>query len=303
MRDLRRLKALHAFEAVARHGSYIAAAEELSVTPAAVGQHIRALEAAMAVALFVRSGRGAQRLSPTREALLIIADVRQAFDLLDASLQRIKEVAGRQSVAVTVSQSFAAKWLMPRIVRFSEAFPHIDVRVDISDRLVSLGHGEAELGIRCGQGEWPQCHSMRLMGEEVFPVCSPAFAKKLRKGTTPNELPAKSLIVDASPKPSPHYPTWTSWLQFSGVQKPAVPRGLHLNSASAVMQAAANGQGVALARGALVRDDLIAGQLVRLFPRVRITTDWAYYLVAPIRNEPSAASRAFSQWLIDECKR
>jgi LysR family transcriptional regulator, glycine cleavage system transcriptional activator len=194
MRKLAMLRALQAFEAAARHENYVDAAAELSVTAAAVGQQVRALEAWLGQALFDRRTHGAKRLRPTEAALTALPEFKLGFDQLDAGLRRLRQ-GQRSLVTVSASQAFVARWLLPRLAGFANEQPGIDVRLDVSDRLVDLSHGEADIGIRCGAGHWPGLQARRLMDEVVLPVCSPSL---LRSGAPANahELAALPLIED-----------------------------------------------------------------------------------------------------------
>lgn len=290
------LRAIQAFEAVARHENYADAAAELHVTPAAIGQQVRALEAWLGAALFRRLPSGAKRLALTEAAAAALPAFKSGFDQLDAGLRRLR-LSQRPLVTVAVSQAFVARWLLPRLDRFSAAHPTVEVRLDVSDRLADIEHGESDLGIRCGPGQWPGLSATHLMNEEVFPVCSPAL---LHGGGAPTDAAALArlpLIHDLTMQQAGVFPTWREWLQQQGLPLPAGEQGLQINSSAAVVQAAINGQGVALARRAFANDEVHSGRLLRLLPQVRWPVRWAYYLVQPADSTPPAPVRAFIDWL------
>ncbi|WP_158292369.1 formimidoylglutamate deiminase [Paracraurococcus ruber] len=155
MRSLPRLRALLAFDAAARHGRFVAAAAEPHVTPAAIGQQVRGLEAALGVRLFVRRPHGTARLVPTEDARAALRDIAEGFDNLEAGLRRLGGRVPRAVVVVTASHALAARWLLPELPDFAQGHPGVDVRLDITDRLLDLAQGEADLGLRCGPGGWP----------------------------------------------------------------------------------------------------------------------------------------------------
>jgi LysR family transcriptional regulator, glycine cleavage system transcriptional activator len=300
MRNLQMLRSIQAFEAAARKQSYVEAAVELSVTPAAIGQQVRALEAWLGVALFKRLGSGSQRLVLTDVARAALPDFEQGLDRLDQGLRRLRQQRLRATVTVSASQSFVARWLLPRMPRFNAVHPDVDVLLDVSDRLVDLEHGEADLAIRCGAGRWARLQAERLMDEEVFPVCSLSMLKDERGPRTATQLSRMCLIHDLTMAPQAVFPTWNAWLQAQGVTRAVPDRGMRINSSAAVIQAAIHGQGVALARRAFVVDDLASGHLVRLLPHLRWPITWGYYVVRAQRTQPAEPAERFVAWLREE---
>ena len=302
MRTLAHLNALRAFEAAARHLSYARAAAELNVTPAAVGQQVRALEAWLGTPLFHRNAGPPVRLALTDAARAALPDLRDGFDRLAAGLQRLRETRTGGIVAVTVSPAFAAKWLLPRLDGFRAAHPGLDVRLDVTDRLADLRAGEADVGVRYGGGRWPGLEAARLLAEEVFPVCSPGLLKGPPPLRGPDDLRHKTLIHDATIGFDADFPSWPRWLAAAGVRGVDAGRGLRINASAAVTQAAIAGQGVALGRSVVVADDLAAGRLVRLFPDVRCSVGWAYWVVHTPEGARLAKVAAFRDWLVAEAR-
>lgn len=297
MRSLSRLRALLAFDAAARHGSFVAAAAELHVTPAAIGQQVRALEAMVGTRLFVRRPHGAARLVPTEDARAALKDITEGFDSLAAGLRRLRGRTPRSVVVVTASHALAARWLLPELPDFGQRHPEVDVRLDVTDRLLDLAQGEADLGLRCGPGGWPGVQATHLMDEEIYPVCSPALLGDARP-QAPGWLAGQTLIHDTTAPAAAVFPDWPRWLVFAGISIANAERGLRINASGAVLQAAAKGQGVALARHALVAHDLAEGRLVRLFPTLRWPIPWAYYLVTGARAARRPEVAAFRDWLV-----
>ena len=294
------LNALRAFEASSRHQSFSAAAAELHVTPAAVGQLVRTLEDWLGTPLFLRGSSGRARLVATESAERALPDIRAGFDRLALGLERLKEGSTNGVLTVTVSPSFAAKWLLPRIDRFQTAWPDTDVRLDTSLKPVDFVAQRVDAGVRYGMGSWPGLAADKLMDEEVYPVCSPELLRQLWRLRKPSDLARGTLIHDLSMDGQTGFPTWNAWLQKAGARNVATTRGMKINNSAAVLQAAIEGHGVALARSVMARDDLTTGRLVRLFPEISFASALAYYVV--YRPECASLPRlvAFRDWLLKE---
>lgn len=294
------LNALRAFEASARHQSFSAAAVELNVTPAAVGQLVRSLEEWLGMSLFVRSTSGRARLVATEAALRALPEIRAGFDKLSLGLERLKESTASGVLTVTVSPAFAAKWLLPRFERFQAACPDTDVRLETSLKLVDFVAQRVDIGVRYGTGTWQGVTAEKLMEEEIYPVCSPEFLRRNQFLHKLSDLGRVTLIHDLSMDGHAGFPTWDRWLQESGTMGISTSRGMKINNSAAVLQAAIEGRGVALARSVMAHDDLAAGRLVRLFPEIRFVSELAYYVV--YRPECASLPRliAFRDWLRHE---
>ncbi|WP_175024339.1 MULTISPECIES: transcriptional regulator GcvA [Burkholderia] len=294
------LNALRAFEASARHRSFSAAAAELHVTPAAVGQLVRALEEWLGTPLFHRGASGRLRLVPTEAAERALPDIRAGFDRLTVGLERLKEGSTSGVLTVAVSPAFAAKWLLPRIERFQNAWPDTDVRLDTNLKPVDFVTQQIDIGVRYGTGSWPGLVADKLMDEDVYPVCSPGLLRGRPRLQKPADLARETLIHDLSMDSRTGFPAWDTWLHRAGVADAATGRGMQINNSAAVLQAAIDGHGVALARSVMARDDLATGRLVRLFPEITFASPLAYYIV--YRNECSGLAKlaAFRDWLLKE---
>lgn len=299
MRSVAHLNALRAFEASARHQSFSLAAQELNVTPAAVGQLVRTLEDWLGSPLFVRSTSGRARLVTTEVAEQALPDIRAGLERLAVGLERLRSGSAGGVLTVTVSPAFAAKWLLPRIERFQAAWPETDLRLDTSLKPVDFVAQRIDVGVRYGRGQWPGLAAEKLMDEEVYPVCAPAL---LATATlqAPGDLRGQVLIHDQSVDTSTGFASWQAWLRHAGVQGVPTDRGLRINNSAAVLQAAIDGQGVALARSVMAHDDLAAGRLVRLFPQVRLESALAYYVVYRPECIAQPKVAAFRDWLLRE---
>lgn len=294
------LNALRAFEATARHQSFSAAAAELQVTPAAVGQLVRTFEQWLGAPLFDRGGGGRAKLVPTDAAERALPDIRAGFDRLALGLERLKEGSTGGVLTVAVSPAFAAKWLLPRIERFQALCPDTDVRLDTNLKPVDFVAQRIDIGVRYGMGRWPGLTADKLMAEEVYPVCSPRLLREHRLLQKPDDLDGQTLIHDLSMGRTTGFPTWDTWLERAGVTHVSATRGMKINNSAAVLQAAIDGRGIALGSDVMARDDLASGHLVRLFPEITLTSPLAYYVV--YRTEYAGLPRlvAFRNWLLKE---
>ncbi len=297
------LNALRAFEASARHQSFAAAATELNVTPAAVGQLVRTLEDWLGTPLFHRATSGRARLVPTEAAERALPELRAGFDRLSLALERLREGSTRGVLTVTVSPAFAAKWLLPRLESFQSACPETDIRLDTSLKPVDFVAQRIDIGVRYGAGHWPGLRADRLLDEEVFPVCSPLLEQKSRRLRKPADLLNETLIHDLSMGEDEGFPTWDSWLRTVGVTHTTpTRRGLKINNSAAVLQAAIDGQGVALARSVMAHDDVASGRLVRLFPAVRMASPLSYYIVYRADCAGMPRTERFRTWLLRQAR-
>jgi LysR family glycine cleavage system transcriptional activator len=295
---LAHLNALRAFEATARLGSYVRAADELAVTAAAVGQQVRMLEEHFGSALFERQGK---KLVLTEAARAVLPDIKDAFDRLAQAANRLRETRHADLVTITLPRSFTAKWLIPRIEAFSMAHPEVDLRLDTTDRLVDLLRENIAVGIRYGIGRYPGLDATLLMADEVFPVCSPSLLTRMRKLREPDDLAHFKLIHDTTMESHTSFPTWTTWLKAAGARKVDARRGLRVNSPIMALQAAIDGQGVALARTVTAADDLREKRIIRPF-RFACATNYSYYLLYPAGLPLSQAASAFCRWLKNEVR-
>jgi LysR family transcriptional regulator, glycine cleavage system transcriptional activator len=301
MRAPHHLNALRAFEAAARHLSYVAAADELNVTPAAVGSLVRSLEAVVGVELFYRSQAGPARLVLTEAAQAVLPELQAGFDHLTSAFERLKAAQGQITINITVPPAFADKWLLPRVERFAAKHPLYDLRIDTSGRLVDFAAERMDVGIRYGGGRWPGLKAAFLLRDAFFPVCSPALLEGPRPLRAPEDLKHHTLIHDRSMAFESVFPTWRTWLQAAGFPHITCDRGLQINDPTAAYQAAINGSGVALGRTTLVALDLEAGRLVRPFGD-EIECELAYYLVHRPGADQDPGIAAFKSWICTEAK-
>jgi LysR family transcriptional regulator, glycine cleavage system transcriptional activator len=293
-RRLPPLNTLRVFESGARRLSFTRAAEELHVTQAAVSHQIKALEDWLGAPLFMRLNRG---LKLTAAAEQYLRDISAALDLIAAATGQLMRHEGKRILSVAMFDSFASTWLMPRLKSFRQQYPDIDVRILSVDREVDVfERGDVDLEVRYGDGNWPELSATKLMDEEIFPVCSPSVAAGPPPLRTPGDLKHHTLLHDVM------VTDWSMWLEAAGVRGIDGERGPGFNHSYLVMQAAVNGDGVALGRSVLVADALARGELVRPFAP-SIPSAYSYYLVSsePLTEEPTVA--AFRAWILQQALR
>jgi len=285
---------VRAFEACARLGSTVAAASELGVTHGAVSKQLALLEAWLEVALFDRSG---VRLAPTAAGARYAATLGRVFELLETATRDVTGADGAAGVVrVSTTPSFAALWLVPRLPTFRALHPDTEVWVSGTKALVSLGaEGAADVALRMGRGPWPGVRAEPLMSDHLVVVCTPSLAARLRR---PADLARATLLHDQDPRAA-----WSDWLEAADLGRPAWgERGPRLADGALLLQAAAVGQGVALAYGKLAASYLEDRRLVQPFgPTVALGP--TYWLISPVRGTPATrASRTFAAWIREAAK-
>ncbi|MCB1755303.1 MAG: transcriptional regulator GcvA [Gammaproteobacteria bacterium] len=305
-RQLPPLNALRAFEAAARHLSFSKAADELNVTKAAISHQIRGLEDYLGFSLFERHNRS---IALTEAAEQSLGKLREGFNCLSEAVHLMRSHVDVETVSIWTAPSFASKWLIPRLHRFSSQFPEIDLKVmsdvkllgassgmDAIDRL-SRGH-DVDVVIRFGSGNYPGYRVDRLLDVEAVPLCSPALVEQgehpLRR---PADLRFHTLLHDDTDYRG--RPSWANWLAHYGVKGVNHKRGLHFNHVLMAMGAAIDGQGVLLSMERLARKDIAEKRLCIPFD-LRLPLEHAYHV---IRTESSGRRRAvkhFIDWLLEE---
>ena len=285
-RRLPPLATLRPFEAAARLESFTRAAAELHLTHGAVSHQVRALEEHLGTPLFARHGKrvtltaaGRAFADAVRDAL---GEIAQAADALRARRD--------DRLSVSVLPSFASRWLMPRLIRFMDANPHLEVNVTASNALADFVADEVDVAIRFGVGPWPTLACEKFLEDEYFPVASP----KLRRGKlprTPRELLSLGIIREDRDY-------WSDWFAAAGVEMEQVraTRGPIFNDSTYSLQAAARGEGIALARRSIATEDLERGTLKRLFD-VSVPSRERYWFVSPRESAELPKVKAFRDWV------
>ncbi|MCY0389091.1 transcriptional regulator GcvA [Robbsia sp. Bb-Pol-6] len=292
LQHLPNLSALRAFEAAARLESFSQAASELFVTHGAVSHQIRGLETALQTPLFARLGK---RVVLTEAGRRYATQIRAALHAIAAATEDLR--GGRaQRLVVSVLPSFAARWLMPRIGRFIERHPDLDIEIRASSELVDFARSDVDVGLRHGRPmPTPGLHVETLIRDVYFPACSPSF-KGGRRPATPAEMLSFGLLQSCGDEP------WRLWFDAAGLHDAPEPvHGPRYLDSSHLLDAALRGQGIALVRSSLAADDLRAGRLLRLFD-VDASSGALTRAVCPVALRETARVRAFFDWLTEEVR-
>lgn len=294
------MTALRAFVVAAQHRSFVRAADALNVTPAAIGQQIRLLEAHLGHTLFHRDRR--QMLLPTEAAQRLLPGLVDGFASIMTAVAQVNEDETGLPLRVSVAPSFALKWLLPRLHRLREQHADFDLRLSTTTALVDFARDEADCAIRFGSGAYEGLHAEVLLSDFVLPVCSPSLLAGPHALTDPAMLRHHTLLHDDGEAIDSSAPDWRSWLKAAGLHDIDAGRGPRFDQALMVIEAAIAGQGVALARSNLVSDDLANGRLVHPFGAPRKVLH-SYHFVCPPHKLPSQRIQLFAAWLRDEARR
>ncbi|MET2831185.1 LysR substrate-binding domain-containing protein [Mesorhizobium shangrilense] len=290
-RQLPPLTALTAFEAAARLSSFTKAAGELGITQAAVSRQIHLLEQDFGFPLFMRSHR---KVVLTVKGKLLSEATSSAFNLLTETVTDLRQGGTSADLTISATVAFSHFWLVPRISEFSRQHPEINLRIVTQDDIPDLQRGEMDVAIRFGTGMWADGHAEALFEDEIFPICSPDFARSAGPIRSPDDLIGHSLISNETDDPM--WTGWNEWLSAFGVVVPRKPLGLRCSYYTEAIYAALNGQGIALGWKRLVQDLLEQRRLVRL-TAAAIKPQGAYFVVLPTRRQNREAVMLFKQWL------
>jgi LysR family glycine cleavage system transcriptional activator len=284
-RRLPPLSALRPFEAAARLESFSRAADELHITHGAVSHQVRALEEHLGAPLFARHGK---RVSVTAGGREFAARVRSALDEIATAAEAVRPARRDHRLTVSVLPSFASRWLMPRLIGFMEAHPKIEVNVSASVGLADFARDEIDIAIRFGVGPWAGLVCEKFLEDEYFPVASP----KMNRGKlprTPRDLLGVRLMLEDRDY-------WERWFEIAGVPLIHPLEGPLFNDSTYSLQAAARGEGVALARRSIIGEDLERGALKRLF-NIAVPCRESYWFVSPKDRAGAASVKAFREWV------
>lgn len=298
MATLPPLNALRAFEAAARHNSFVKAGEELFVTPAAISHQVKQLEEHIGMPLFHRQHRGLE-LNDAGQQLL--PELIRGFGHMERGVGSLSAEGVSGKLTVRVLPSFASLWLLPRLARFIDSYPEIQISISARLQRPEVIGKSADIGIYYGMGHYPGLHTQLLMQEEVFPVCSPGLLNKapLRRFA---DLENHTLLHDIDTNDDEPAQNWRRWLRDAGLHSVDAERGVKFSNSALLTEAAAYGQGVALGRTALVKEYLENGRLVRPLKDTK-PADYAYHVITTEGNAKKPRIQAFINWLIDETEK
>lgn len=291
------LNGLRAFEAAARHLSFQDAATELNVSPAAVGQSIRTLEAHLGHQLFKRMTR---RVVLTDAGQVLAPALSDGFDRLSEGIQQLHSLEQPNRLTLSTTISFAEKWLLPHLPDFNQLYPELDVRIISTDQRVDFTTDNTDVAVRFGRGRYKGMIAEPITNNIYFPVCSPELQQSSGRIASPEDLHAQTLIHTDWLQESNAAPTWERWFRHVGATPPKTRRELSLTVETLAVTAAIDGLGVALVHEILVRGDLDKGVLVKPFgDRFSISPEFKYFIVYPESERDSGKIRTIRKWLHD----
>ncbi|SRR5581483_4850934 len=293
------LDLLRGFEASARHLSFTKAGEELFLTQSAVSRQMKELEDQLGVALFERRHRA---LALTEAGQQFYAAAAQVLATMRAATERLRAHSGRRRpLSVTTTHSFAALWLIPRLAGFTKDHPEVDVRITAETRVQDLERDALDVAIRHGPASLAGPNAVRLMGERVFPVCSPKLLKKLPLAE-PGDLKDHCLLQYDDPDGRHPWLHWKTWLEVARIADLRPKATLSFSGYEQIIPAAVAGHGVALGRTPLVKDLIASGELVAPF---KSSADPArsYFAIVSKTAADRAEVAAFVSWLKAEASR
>lgn len=293
-RRLLPLNALKAFEAAGRHLNFTAAAEELSVTLSAISHQIRQLEELLGVPLFHRTRKG---LVLSTEGQLILPDVQEGFDHLASALSKLEARRGEGILTVSMLSTFAMRWFIPRLPRFQEQYPDIEVRITTSIKPADLEREGIDCAIRHGDGHWPGVSATRLFSESLVPVAHPKFAKGKDAVRKPADLKGHKLLHSQNRRED-----WRIWLNAAGIKDKAIDpnSGPVFETRSYAIQAAVQGMGIAVMDPELAAEEITAGRLVKLFDGTALPLTNAYWFVCLEHMADAPRIKAMRDWLVSD---
>ncbi|KQE90365.1 LysR substrate-binding domain-containing protein [Acinetobacter lactucae] len=289
------MNSLIVFEAAARHLSFTQAANELNVTQGAISRQIRQLEEYLGKELFIRANRN---ISLTPMGLQYYQTIYSALLNVAQATAEIKKWQGEHQITVATTNAMAALWLLPKVATFQQNNEGVDLRILTTENILDLQKMDFDLALFYCRKPPAGMKVTTLFPEEVFPVCSPNYLAQFKENSTPEEIFGKTLLyLDDSQK---DWITWAEW--FQAVNYPVVkPKNrVNINNYPMLLQAAINGQGVALAWGSLIDDYLKNGSLVRPVETV-LRTEANFSMLEPSdRGVIPSSVKHFRSWLLEQ---
>ncbi len=289
-RRLPPLNALRAFEAAGRHLSFTKAAEELTVTQAAISHQVKALEDHLDTDLFIRMPR---HLELSKAGKILLPVVTKAFDRIGNSVAQLNRNLASSALTVRLAPSFTAKWLSPRLDDFRKQFPQVDLSLTLSNDPVDFRRQPIDLAVTYGKGNWRGVLAERLLAIDFFPVCSPGYLRTVENLAEVADLERCTLLHDTNRK------SWADWLALAGADTVNADRGTIVDDTNVLIQAAIDGLGIALGSSLFVADHLAAGRLVRPFDTI-MHSDYAYYIVTTKQHLKRPEVADFKAWLLSQ---
>ncbi|MEM7564821.1 MAG: LysR substrate-binding domain-containing protein, partial [Pseudomonadota bacterium] len=249
---------------------------------------IKVIEEFLGISLFLRYPR---RLALTEYGQVLLPEVIEAFDRVSQAINRVSQEPMSNTISVRLAPSFAAKWLSPRLKYFWLQYPEVDLCLYHAHNAVDFNREDIDIAVTYGKGDWPGVVSERLLSLDFFPVCSPAFMMKDNPLTTIENLRYYTLLHDAN------YEIWNDWLSLAGITDVNASKGTIIDDTNVLVQAAIDGQGIALGSTTFVQEHLDSGRLLKPFD-ITLENEFAYHVVYPEAHLRNPAVRAFKEWLL-----
>ncbi|MEM1038416.1 MAG: transcriptional regulator GcvA [Pseudomonadota bacterium] len=288
------LNSLRAFEAAARLGSFQKAAEDLFVTPSALSYQIRQLEEHLDVVLFHRQNR---KVILSEDGERLYPGVHDGFERFQGAVGTLARARQNNVLVVSSGPAFAAKWLAPRMYRFVDSYPHLEMRIAASLKLVDFNTDEVDVGLRFGGGVYPDLHVEQLFEEEVLPLASPDYVERHKDEIEAQDYGSLTLMHDDSSRFLAGALNWGSWLRAMGDETTDATRGPRFNHADHGLDAAIDGAGIVFGRLTLAMRDIRSGRLVAPFDSY-MKTKSGFYFVAPKPSVELERVQIFREWLL-----
>ncbi|RVA29813.1 transcriptional regulator GcvA [Mesorhizobium sp. M7A.F.Ca.US.001.01.1.1] len=292
-------RALRTLEAAARHLNFTRAADELGLTPAAVSHQIKEIEDQLGLVLFTRTSR---TIRLTEAGTVLFDASADALDLLGRAVSRAQKLTrGTALLKVTLDAQFASKWLMRRVDDFRKRHPDIELRFDIAYEVRDFELDDIDVGIRFGAGKYPGLRTHRLFDNILIPVCSPSLLTSGPPLREPRDLFNHTLAHIEWSRQGVTWPNWRMWMAAAGINDFDDSRTVVFGNSTDAVQAALDGNAVALADFAMVANDLSQGRLVQPFELgLRVAPEFAYFLVYPENTAEDPRIVAFREWMLEE---
>ncbi len=294
MRRLPPLNALRVFDAAARHKSFNKASEELCVTPSAVSHQLKSLEEFLGVELFKREKRS---ITLTAAGERYLPSVQIALDELEIATRRLISAPNSNVVNVSVAPAFLTRWLVPRITRFQEQYPEIELRLESSIDYIDFENSDTDMAVYYGKGHWSGIEAHLMRNIYMTPVMSPSLLEGDGAINAPIDMMKHTLINVTGRNQE-----WVKILQKLGVSVTKMNKTISFSSTSLAVSAAAEGIGIALADLALIEREIKAGRLVAPFD-VALDVHNAFYLVYKENRTMTPSMQAFKDWILEEMQR
>jgi len=295
-RRLPPLNSLKSFEAAGRLLSFTRAADELNVTQAAISHQIKLIEEFLGVSLFERYPR---RLALTESGKILLSDLSTAFDKISAAVKAVSKDQADNKLTVRLAPSLASKWLSPKLKYFNLQYPEIDLCLFHAHAMVDFEREKIDIAVAYGKGfssDFSQQFSTDVVAEplfsqDYFPVCAPSFMFNDKPLNDINNIRYYNLLHDAS------YQCWEEWLVLAGIDGINAHKGMINDDTNVLIQAAVDGQGIALGSMIFVEDLLKSGALIKPFD-ITLSNAHTYYIVYPAEHLKNPAVKAFRDWLL-----